>query len=294
MGNSSSNFRVFIALSVLVHLCFILVAKINLLTKKEEPKKPKAVQWVDLDQLPVNIQKKLNQKKRPDRKKQLAHSELLKKSKVAPDNGRLGMQNQFVEKEMQAKKLGMFETSKGKGGADDVQTPDGSSFPAKSKKVSLSKLGLAKINTEPEQKDSPNTKSPREGRENKSSTWFSDVATGDRTLLNTREFVYYGFFLRVQEQFEQHWRSMIQDSVNQIYKAGGRLPSGRDHKTHVKVVLNEQGKLMTVIVQGSSGRMEIDQAAIDAFKKAAQFPHPPKGMIKDGQVDLEWTFILRT
>jgi len=282
----------FISLSILFHL--LLVALFLFLEKPLFVSQPpiaqnKPVQWIELKELP---------KMHEPRSKQIAHTEEVNPTKKAAANARLGKINQIVEKESQARDLGVFESAKGKGGEDLKQAEKGeqkapTTLPAN--RIKLSSLGIASLKRGAVvQARAPATKSIREGQNNKTSNWFQDVAIGGRTLLNTRQFVFYGFYMRVQEQFEQHWRELVQEKADQIYKRGDKLLSGRDHITRVKVVLDENGKLMNVFVQASSGQTEIDQAAVEAFKRAAQFPHPPKGLLQNGQVLLEWTFNLRT
>ena len=44
---------------------------------------------------------------------------------------------------------------------------------------------------------------------------------------------------------------------------------------------------------GQSGVTDLDEAAMEAFKQAAPFPNPPKGIVeKDGRIRIRWDFIL--
>jgi len=48
-------------------------------------------------------------------------------------------------------------------------------------------------------------------------------------------------------------------------------------------------------VIGDSGIQDLDDAAIEAFKAAAPFPNPPKGVVEnDGTVQIRWDFVLET
>ena len=87
---------------------------------------------------------------------------------------------------------------------------------------------------------------------------------------------------------------MIQEKVKAIYSSGGKLPSGRDLITRVVIVLGRTGDLKEVQVITSSGQIALDSAAVEAFKKAATFPNPPAGMVKNEKVEIEWRFVLKT
>jgi len=51
--------------------------------------------------------------------------------------------------------------------------------------------------------------------------------------------------------------------------------------------------LIKVQVIGRSGIQDLDDAAVEAFKAAAPFPNPPKGIVdEDGTIRIRWDFIL--
>ena len=42
-----------------------------------------------------------------------------------------------------------------------------------------------------------------------------------------------------------------------------------------------------------SGVIDLDSAAVEAFREAAPFPNPPKGMVEgDGTIKIRWDFVL--
>jgi len=49
-----------------------------------------------------------------------------------------------------------------------------------------------------------------------------------------------------------------------------------------------------VRIIGTSGIKELDDAAIESFNEAGPFPNPPKGMIRNGRVTLEWGFVVKS
>jgi outer membrane biosynthesis protein TonB len=44
----------------------------------------------------------------------------------------------------------------------------------------------------------------------------------------------------------------------------------------------------------TSGIKELDDAAIESFNDAGPFPNPPKGLVVDGKVTIEWGFVVKS
>ena len=121
------------------------------------------------------------------------------------------------------------------------------------------------------------------------------VKEGDRTTLNTKEFVYYGYYQRIRERLDRAWVPILRERLLRIYKTGRTLASDMDHSTRVLVVLNLQGEVVRVRVMTESGSTDLDDAAVSAFSEAGPFPNPPKGIIDTtGEIQIPWEFILRT
>jgi TonB family protein len=60
----------------------------------------------------------------------------------------------------------------------------------------------------------------------------------------------------------------------------------------LRIHLAPDGKLAAWNVMQSSGVDFLDDEAIDAFKKAAPFPNPPKALVDpDGQIHFNFAFI---
>ena len=276
---------------------------------------PKGVQKL------TELQKIQSRKKREEKVKNIVvNTEQVEKAKEAAPEAKLGAQTQVVKKEVQSKTLGLFDYKRQmeKQGTDQDKSSlkkvaETKSKTARQKPVersqSLGRFGIAQnVEALPKEEKKSDTdehtgvdnakKDNRDpfvkGRENHASSWLDNVEMGDQTLLNTKEFVYYGFYRRIQEQFEPHWRELIQQKVEQIFVGGGRLPRGQDLETQVVIVLNEKGTLVDVSVVTSSGRLELDGAAVEAFRKANHFPNPPKGIVQNGVVKIECRFVLRT
>lgn len=123
---------------------------------------------------------------------------------------------------------------------------------------------------------------------------LKDVKTGMQTLLSTREFVYYTYYNRIKDKLRQYWEPMIKMKIEHLLRSGRHLAStGGDRITQIVIVLDQKGTLIRVQVIGPSGVRDLDEAAVDAFRAAAPFPNPPKGIIDpDGTIKIRWDFVL--
>ncbi|MDG0817120.1 cell envelope integrity protein TolA [Bdellovibrio svalbardensis] len=131
----------------------------------------------------------------------------------------------------------------------------------------------------------------------KTNDYIKDVENGLETMLNTREFKYYSYYNRIRRQLSQHWESRVREKLTKMFKEG-RSPAstaGQDRVTKLMIVLNDKGTLVRVQVLMDSGVHDLDDAAVEAFRAAAPFPNPPKGIIEgDGTVKIRWDFVLES
>ncbi|WP_413586187.1 TonB family protein [Bdellovibrio sp. HCB274] len=130
----------------------------------------------------------------------------------------------------------------------------------------------------------------------RSNDYIKDVDQGLETMLNTREFKYYSYYNRIRRQLAQHWEGKVREKLSKMFKEG-RSPAstGQDRVTKLMIVLNDKGTLVNVQVMSDSGVRDLDDAAIEAFRAAAPFPNPPKGIIEgDGTVKIRWDFVLES
>ncbi len=123
--------------------------------------------------------------------------------------------------------------------------------------------------------------------------YIKDIDPGLETMLSTKEFVFFSFYSRVRGQLQQHWNTIVRNRLTEMYKQGRTIASSDDKITKLLVTLDKQGQLVKVQIIGDSGVRDLDEAAVDAFRKAAPFPNPPTGMVDDdGTIKLRWDFIL--
>lgn len=164
--------------------------------------------------------------------------------------------------------------------------------------VSLSDLGAFSQGHHPlkaaaRKQKRPGNLSDASGQGMSSTNDFVDqVPLGDLTYLNTVEYKYYGFFHRIRQKLEQFWGRSIQEKAQDFMKSGRRIASDEQLVTALIVVLNDQGKITKIHIKGSSGIQELDDAAIESFNQAGPFPNPPKGLIVNGEVKIEWGFVV--
>lgn len=122
---------------------------------------------------------------------------------------------------------------------------------------------------------------------------LKDVKTGMQTLLTTREFLYYSYYNRIRQKLTQYWQPKIREKMERIMKQGRTIASTGDKITKIVIVLDAKGVLQKVQVLGESGVSDLDDAAVEAFRAAAPFPNPPKGMVdSDGTIKIRWDFVL--
>lgn len=214
-------------------------------------------------------------------KNQIVQSEDPNQKKKPVDEAFLSDKNRTFDRQTRARKVDQFRPGEAQG---------------KNQKLSLSDLspfsrGHHPLQTAARQQHSSSAKKQPVSASN---DFVKDVPLGDLTYLNTVEYKYYGFFHRIRQKLEQFWGRSIQEKAQDLFKEGRRLASEENLITGLIVVLNPQGKIIHIQIIGSSGVKELDEAAVEAFNQAGPFPHPPKGLIHQGRVEIAWGFVVDT
>lgn len=115
------------------------------------------------------------------------------------------------------------------------------------------------------------------------------------TKLNTKEYKYYGYYHRIKIQLNQWWQPKVREKVSKMVSQGRRIAATDNKVTKLVIILNDVGTLVNVQVLAESGVLDLDAAAIEAFRAAAPFPNPPKGIIEpDGKVRIRWDFVVES
>ena len=124
---------------------------------------------------------------------------------------------------------------------------------------------------------------------------ISDVDDSLMTQLNTREYLYYGYYSRIKNQLNQWWQPKVREKVTKLVSQGRKIASEENKTTKLIIILNKTGILVKVQVLSESGVRDLDEAAVEAFRQAAPFPNPPHGMIEpDGTIKIRWDFVVES
>ncbi len=122
---------------------------------------------------------------------------------------------------------------------------------------------------------------------------LTDIPEGDLTHLNTVEYKFYGYYYRIRQKLEGFWGRSVQEKAA-LLSGQGRMVSDEELVTALRIVMNAEGEIVDVVILGSSGVQELDDAAIESFNEAGPFPNPPKDLIVDGRVTIEWGFVVNS
>ena len=125
-----------------------------------------------------------------------------------------------------------------------------------------------------------------------SSDYLPHLPDGDITLLNTKASRFAVFVRRVATQVfgqlrSSGWANLSFQDIRSI----------RSFST-VRAVLSPKGKLLKIIVEGTSGNRSFDEVVAEAAQTGAQDPHPPEEAVaSDGNIHFifkarSWTQVL--
>lgn len=225
-----------------------------------------------------------------ENKRQIVQSEDSQNRKKMDDSF-LSDKDRYFDRETRARKNDIFRAGETGGGVARQGR----------KKVTLSELG-AEVGEDPFKKAAEEYTKAKNGFDNKkqgrtvSSTndYLEDIPLGDVTNLNTSEYKFYGFYHRIRQKLEQFWGASLQEKAEEMVKAGRRVPASEELITALRITLDHEGEIIAIKVLGTSGIKELDDAAIESFNEAGPFPNPPKDLIVDGQVTLEWGFVVKS
>ena len=269
-------------LSLVLHLLVFLVCRFAL-KDQARPFKPQQVTWIDF-RSHTQTQRQTQKQKEPEHR--VVQTESGEKVTEPIQSSFLGFQNQRVERQT-VSRHSVIQSGEG-------QSSDSTQSKEKSHSL-LKNLGMGlvfKQKAEEEVKGyhpewaTPGTR-PQDS--------LLGIAESDRTALNTQEYVFYGYFQRIRGQLDRVWNPLLREKLISFYKQGRALASDQEHLTQLLVILDESGMIRRVQVVFESGVVDLDEAAVSAFKKAGPFPHPPKGMSDlNHEIKISWDFILKT
>lgn len=116
------------------------------------------------------------------------------------------------------------------------------------------------------------------------------IKTGEITALNTDHYLFYSFYSRIEEAIRHKWEHDVELTINNLNRNQYHNPKSI-WSTRLDILLTKEGKFHKAMLFKESGIHGLDMAAINAFREANFFPHPPKEMInEDGYIRLEYQF----
>lgn len=119
---------------------------------------------------------------------------------------------------------------------------------------------------------------------------LEDVAEGEVTALNTKQWKFASFFNRAKRQVAQRWNP---NRVVARHDPTGKVLGRRDRVTVLRITLDPDGTLTDVVVVRSSGFDALDEEAMRAFRAAQPFPNPPVALVRAGRIEFEFGFNLQ-
>lgn len=305
------RFALFLALSLCFHL---LLVAMGFYAPQKSAENHQAIEVTVISK--NEVKKTKTQTVEDKLKRQIVQQDIKPNQQEAPKDAKyLSAANQKVEKETVADRIGSFHNAKSLAlGKEEPQHPkitQSLTPPAKAAKASQERSrninlaevyktydsGLLSANNRKELTKQESAEPPV-GSMNPSQTddYLKDTEKGVETLVNAREFKYFSYYSRIRRQLSQYWEPLVKEKFKKIYRTG-RAPAAesKDRITRLMIVLNSAGNLVKIQVLADSGIMDLDDAAIEAFKMAAPFPNPPNGIVEgDGMVRIRWDFILET
>jgi protein TonB len=277
---------IFLILSVFAHLC--LWVSLNLTSVA--PSAPQIAENVEVNYISPEQAQQLTKLSQIVEQKNRVNDEIDKAAKY------LSAFDQKVIRETKAAHSGRFNNTPA-GGASSQGMKQARDVKKQTKKIAQAKGELPSLK-DLSPKFSPSPGPPEQvvrapGQSTQTDDYLKDVKNGLQTMLSTREFVYYSYYSRIKEQISQYWEPNVREKVKIVYRQGRNIASAHDRVTQLMITLDKNGGLIKVEVITASGVHDLDDAAIEAFRSAAPFPNPPKGIVEhDGTIKIRWDFIL--
>lgn len=117
------------------------------------------------------------------------------------------------------------------------------------------------------------------------SNYLPEITIGNETLLNTKEFAFNAFYIRMKRDVEGFWHP------SRIFNQNSSLHG--TYITTLTVILDQEGYLVQKpIILKSSGIPGLDQEASQSIEQASPFLNPPEELFKgEDQLRMNWSFI---
>lgn len=116
---------------------------------------------------------------------------------------------------------------------------------------------------------------------------LGDVPEGDKTLLDTQRWKFSSFFNRVKTAVAQQWQP---GTVYRRHDPTGKIYGFRSRLTVLRVTLDGEGNIKSVVLNRSCGLSFLDDEAIRAFRAAGPFPNPPSRLVDPKTNTISFSF----
>lgn len=269
---------------------------------------PRKTTWIEVEPFDAaKIERKAREMAKREReerdKNRIVQTRVGKETKEAAPDAFLGEKTQVVDRQTVSKeqqtKIG--SVSRPEPAANTRPKPETQAEVAKKPEPipALSKLGLAMIpspkKAAEEQEDPFRDRVAAQDSEGVPQDYVKGFKESESTALNTKEFVFFGYFQRIRQRLDLSWSISLREHLTRFYRGGRALASEMDHTTRLLVTLNSTGEVTGVEVVEESGTRTLDDAAVKAFNRAGPFPNPPRGILDQaGQIKIRWDFVLKT
>lgn len=288
--NTKFRLRNYLLASIAIHLLFVLTTSVVSLLEKNK--------------MTQNIEVVLVEPPKPVEKDSLKEPEQIVETDSRFANNQVDDKAKFhseksnvVEKETRAKTGEQFKNAL-RQGAQTVQKQKGQQKSKASELLNPTFDPYAALMKKTEAQESKDFAKAQNGaRAGEASTTNDNLSVQEDliTKLNTKEYKYYGYYHRIKIQLNQWWQPKVREKVTKMVNAGRTIASEENKTTRLIIILNNAGTLVKVQVLAESGVRDLDDAAIEAFRAAAPFPNPPKGIIEsDGTVKIRWDFVVES
>ena len=276
------------AVSALLH-AFVLVLLAMLGRQSIETAQRPQTTWIELE--PVR-----NRSAQEDARNRIVQTRSERESAQAAEKSFLGERTQVVDRETVARGETQTPGGQARAKSQTARAPRAQSVPA----MDFAKLGVGMVRPPRAQPGSESELLRERAQDSQmpggpASEYIHGLKESEVTALNTREYVFYGYFQRIRENLDIAWNRSLRDQLTRLYRKGRKLASETDHLTRTLVTLNGAGEVVRVQVIEESGSRDLDQAAVEAFRRAGPFPNPPQGILDvRGEIQIRWDFILKT
>lgn len=120
-----------------------------------------------------------------------------------------------------------------------------------------------------------------------SAEYIPGIKEGSMTFLNSDQFTYYSFFSRVNEQVRNRWVTRMRTAMSSFSEEERNRLAKQNRTTLIEVVLSQKGDYVRHTIHQSASNLELDRAVYEAFRMAAPFLNPPRGLVEsDGFIHL--------